>query len=104
MTPVRQAKQTRQATRTERLNLRAPGRQLNLIKRAAVERGQNVTEFVIESAYSEAQQTLADRQNFTLTQEQWDAFMTALEQPPRSIPRLKRLFTEPSILERPEAE
>lgn len=104
MTPVRRAKQERQATRTERLSLRAPGRQLSLIKRAAVERGQNVTEFVIQSAYSEAQQTLADRQNFTLSQQDWDAFMTALEQPPRIIPRLKRLFTEPSILETHQPE
>ena len=101
MSPV---KQTRQARRTERLNLRAPGRQMSLIKRAAAERGQNVTEFVVESAYCEAQQTLADRQNFTLTQEQWDAFTTALEQPPRIIPRLKQLFAEPSILEHPPAE
>jgi uncharacterized protein (DUF1778 family) len=92
--------QARQPRRTERLNLRAPDRQLSLIKRAAAERGQNVTEFVIESAYSEAQQTLADRQNFTLTPEQWDAFMKALDRPPRVIPRLKRLFAEPSILER----
>ena len=96
--------QTRQARRTERLNLRVPGRQLSLIKRAAAERGQNMTEFVIESAYSEAQQTLADRQNFTLTPKRWDAFMTALERPPRIIPQLRRLFAEPSILERSEAE
>ena len=102
MAIMAQARQVRQARRTERLNLRAPGRQLSLIKRAAAERGQNVTEFVIESAYSEAQQTLADRQNFTLTSEQWDAFMTALDRPPRIIPRLQRLFAEPSILERSE--
>lgn len=42
--------------------------------------------------------------NFTLTQEQWDAFTTALEQQPRIISRLKRLFAEPSILEHPPAE
>jgi uncharacterized protein (DUF1778 family) len=98
------AKPTTKRRQTERLNLRAPGRKWTLIKRAAVERGQDVTQFVIDSAYAEAQQILADRQNFTLTQQHWDAFLTALDQPPREIPRLKRLFTEPSILERPEPE
>ena len=70
------------------------------MKVGADERGQNVTEFAIECAYSEAQQTLADRQHFILTPEKWDAFMVALDKPPRLNPRLKRLFAEPSILVR----
>lgn len=39
----------------------------------------------------------ADRQ-FVLAAEQWDAFIFGLEQPPRFVPQLAKLFSEPSLL------
>jgi uncharacterized protein (DUF1778 family) len=34
-----------------------------------------------------------------LNDEQWEAFMAAFDAPPRARPRLKRLLTEPGILD-----
>ena len=53
----------------------------------------SVTDFVLESA-------LADRQNFQLDGEQWEAFVAALDAPPQLHPRLARLLQEPSAVER----
>jgi uncharacterized protein (DUF1778 family) len=39
-----------------------------------------------------------------LDAEQWAAFMAALDAPPRELPRLQRLFQEPSIFEAGDAE
>jgi uncharacterized protein (DUF1778 family) len=34
-----------------------------------------------------------------LTADQWSAFVAALDAPPRELPRLRRLFDEPSIFD-----
>ena len=46
-----------------------------------------------------ANQALADRRHFVLSEEQWEAFQQALDAPPQPMPRLKKLMTEPSILD-----
>lgn len=60
----------------------------------------SVTDFVLESALASAAGTLADRQNFQLDGEQWEAFAAALDAPPQVHPRLARLLQEPSAVER----
>ena len=60
----------------------------------------SINEFVLESALARAEETLADRQHFGLDAEQWEAFMLALDAPPRELPRIERLFSEPSIFEK----
>jgi uncharacterized protein (DUF1778 family) len=89
-----------QAPRSRRLNLRASQQQEDLMRRGAQERGESLTDFVIRSACAEAEQTLADQRRFTLNAEQWDAFVAALDRPVQLKPRLRRLFREPSVLER----
>jgi len=49
--------------------------------------------------HTHAEETLTDRRHFGLNAEQWEAFMAALDAPPRELPRVKRLFSEPSIFE-----
>jgi hypothetical protein len=46
-----------------------------------------------------ARRTLADRTRFVLDAEKWKAFLAALDATPRELPRLKRLFKEPSVFE-----
>jgi len=46
-----------------------------------------------------AEETLADRRFFALDAERWEAFLVALDAPPRPLPRLERLFAEPSLFE-----
>ena len=86
-------------TRSKRFNLRTTPRQERLIRVAADCRGLNVTDFIIESACEKAEQTLADKTHFVLDQAHWDLFMKALDAPPKIIPQIKRLFSEPPVAE-----
>jgi uncharacterized protein (DUF1778 family) len=73
------------------------------MRRGAQQRGENLTDFIIRSACSEAEQALADQRRFSLNAEQWNAFVAALDRPVQPKPRLRRLFTEPGILEKPQS-
>ena len=86
-------------TRTKRFNLRATARQEQLIKVAAGRQGLNVTDFILESACEKAEEALADQTRFVLDEQQWKLFMEALDRPPRVIPQIQKLFSEPSVAE-----
>jgi uncharacterized protein (DUF1778 family) len=86
-------------TRSEKLDLRLTPEAKRTLNIAASAAGRSVSEFVLESALSRAEETLADRQHFGLDAEKWEAFMAALEAPPREIPQLERLMREKSIFE-----
>jgi uncharacterized protein (DUF1778 family) len=83
-----------------RINLRATSAQESLIRAAAERRGISMTDFVLESACTRAEEAIADQVHFVLSAKQWKAFNEALERPARVRPRLRKLLTEPSILER----
>jgi hypothetical protein len=40
-----------------------------------------------------------DRRTFVLGAEQWNAFLDALEAPPRHLPQLERLLEEPGFFD-----
>jgi uncharacterized protein (DUF1778 family) len=88
------------ATRSEKLDLRLTPEAKRTLFAAAQATRRSVSDFVLESALTRAQETLADRSRFGLNTEQWKAFQEALDAPPRELPRLKRLFQEPSVFER----
>jgi len=85
--------------RTERLNVRVTGDQARLIRLAAKETSSNISSFLIESACLRAEESLASQRHFVYNEEQWAAFTAALDRPPKTKPCLKKLLTEPSILE-----
>jgi uncharacterized protein (DUF1778 family) len=95
MTPISQK------GRTERLNVRVTREQARLIRLAAKETRANVSSFLVESACLRAEEALASKQHFVLPPEKWEAFTAALDRPAQSKPGLKKLLTEPSVLERP---
>lgn len=41
----------------------------------------------------------ADQTTIALSPEDWDAFCTALDAPPRNIPELRRLLQEPGVFD-----
>lgn len=88
------------AVRTEKLDLRLTPEAKSTLDAAAEAAQRSVSEFVLESALARAEETLADRTHFGLNAEQWKAFLTALDAPPRQIPRLERLLREESVFER----
>ena len=90
--------------RSEKLDLRLTPAAKQTLQRAAAAVDRTVTDFVLDSALASAAETLADRQLFSLSPGQWDAFVAALDAPPRSHPRLSRLLMEPSVFEATQAD
>ena len=87
-------------SKKHRLNLRTTRQQRLLIEVAANLCGEGMTDFVITSAYNRAEQVLAERRHFELPAERWKKFVAALDRRPAPKTRLRRLLSEPSILER----
>ncbi len=85
--------------RSEKLDLRLTPLAKQKLKSAAAAANRSVSDFVLESALARADETLLDRERFGLDCEQWTAFMTALDAPPRYHARMERLLNEPSIFE-----
>ncbi len=89
--------------RTEKLDLRLTPAAKRTLQAAASAAHKSVSEFVLETALSEASERLADRTIFTLDDKAWQAFVEALDAPPRRHPRLERLFREPSVFDKAES-
>ena len=92
---------TAQQPRIRRINLRASAPQETLLRAGAKVRGVNMTDFILESACTRAEQVIADQTSFTLSPVQWKAFTEALDRPPMLYPkpRLKRLLSDKTVLE-----
>lgn len=87
------------STRTAKLDIRLTPEAKEKLQAAARASRRSVSEFVLESAMVRADETLADRTRFGLDADQWKAFLQALDAPPRELPRLGRLFREPSVFD-----
>jgi uncharacterized protein (DUF1778 family) len=92
------------AAKSEKLDLRLTSEAKRVLQSAAAASHRSVSEFVLESAMARAQETLPDRQTLGLGAEAWTAFQAALDAPPRPMPRLARLLSEPSVFEHSDAE
>lgn len=85
--------------RTTKLDLRLSPQAKQALNAAARVSHRSVSQFVLESALARAEEVLIERRRFELSAEQWDAFMAALDAPPRELPRVRRLLQEPSVFE-----
>ncbi|MHB8509462.1 MAG: type II toxin-antitoxin system TacA family antitoxin [Candidatus Dormibacteria bacterium] len=85
--------------RSERIDIRATPREAALIREAAEATNKTVTEFVLGSSVDRAEEVLAadPRRHFTLSGVQWEAFTAALDAPPKPVPALVRLFSDPDL-------
>lgn len=90
---------TQRTNRTEKLDLRLSKSAKQTLQAGARVAHKSVSEFVLETALSEAEERLADRRVFTLDAKQWESFITALDAPPRHHARIERLFREPSVFD-----
>ncbi len=86
--------------RNEKLDLRLTPSAKRTLQRAAQAAGRSVSEFVLESALTRAEETLPDRRRFRLNATQWAEFQAALDAPPRPAPRLAKLLRTPSVFDR----
>ena len=90
---------TPNTSKTERIDVRASAQVKQMLQEAARASHKNVSEFLLEAGLKAAEQTLADRRQFVLDDEQWRAFQEALDRPVQTKPRLKQLLREPGILD-----
>lgn len=88
--------------RDARLNLRTSSQQQQLIRNAAAALDKSVTDFVLESATTNAERVLADRRWFLLSDEAWDDFQGLLDAPVDRTPKLEVLLTEPTVFDSAE--
>jgi uncharacterized protein (DUF1778 family) len=86
--------------KSERIDIRTTPDVKRVLQEAAATANKTVTEFLLDSALTEAAEVLANRRTFFLDEKQWKEFMAALDAPPSPMPRLKKLLREPSVLER----
>jgi uncharacterized protein (DUF1778 family) len=85
--------------RTEKIDLRLTAQAKRALQSAAEVSHKTLSDFVLESALTRADNVLADRQVFRLNAAQWAKFQAALDAPPKARPRLAKLLNEPSILD-----
>ena len=85
-------------SKSERIDVRASAPVKQLLREAARVAHKNVSEFLLEAGIIAANQTLAYRTRFELSEVRWLAFQAALDQPVSARPQLKKLLSEPGLL------
>ncbi|MFN7921260.1 MAG: DUF1778 domain-containing protein [Bryobacteraceae bacterium] len=90
------------ATSDTKVQLRMRPNQKALIARAAELQQTTLTAFMVQHAFSAAQTVLADQVHFSLSPEKWEEFCAALDAPPKDLPKLRKLLTEPSVFDESE--
>ena len=81
-------------TKENRFSIRATATQKNLIARAASRSNKTISEFVLENAIEAAEALEMDNANFVVSREKYEQFLAALDEKPKSIPALRKLFSE----------
>ena len=71
----------RPAAKNTAIQIRASDETKALLNRAASIRGQSLSDFVLQSAQREAQETILDQRVFVLSEEKWDELMAILDDP-----------------------
>ncbi|MDR1188449.1 MAG: DUF1778 domain-containing protein [Bifidobacteriaceae bacterium] len=79
-------------------NVRATRRQEAILKRAATASDKTLTDFVVESAVSEATRLLADRAVIYATDEEFAEFQRLLDAPLPDAARIGAFLSRPSAL------
>lgn len=85
-------------SKTERIDVRASASVKQLLQEAARSCHKNVSEFLLDAGITAANQALADRRHFVLSDDRWEVFQQALDRSVQSKPRLNKLLSEPGVL------
>jgi uncharacterized protein (DUF1778 family) len=85
--------------KTQRWNMRVAEDVDAIVRLAAEQTDQPLTDFVVQAARVVAEDTLADRRVFRIDETAWDEFVEILDRPARPIPELARLLSSPSVFD-----
>jgi uncharacterized protein (DUF1778 family) len=86
--------------RTQKLDLRVSASAKRALREAAQASRQSLSEFVLSSALTRAEELLAEQTRITLSPAEWERFVAALDAPPAPPERLTCLMREASVFER----
>ena len=81
-------------TKTARLGLRATPEQERLLRRAAEVSRKSLTEFILDSAYRAAEETLLDQRLFLVDGDRYQSLLEILDRPPSENSGLRDLFAK----------
>ncbi|SFC95315.1 Uncharacterized conserved protein, DUF1778 family [Thiohalospira halophila DSM 15071] len=90
---------TAEKGKSERIDVRTSAEVKELLREAARGGHKSVSEFLLDAGIAAANQALAERRHFQLSEEQWEAFEQALDRPVSEKPGLRRLLTESGVLD-----
>jgi uncharacterized protein (DUF1778 family) len=79
----------------QRLSIRATESEKEILARAAKMQHTNISQFVLQTSLTAANAILVDQTEFRLSPDQWEAFCERLDEKPKVIPALQKLFSEP---------
>ena len=85
--------------KASRFSIRASATQKRIIAEAARIKDTTISDFVLEQSLQAAQQVIADQVHFKLPKQEWKKFCEALDAPPKSIPALRKILTEPNYFD-----
>lgn len=88
--------------RETRFSIRATAKQKDLIARAASRSNKSISEFVLENAVEAAEALEMDNANFVIGKKKYKEFLAALDETPKSVPALRKLFSEESVIDEPK--
>lgn len=87
------------ASKTQRWNMRVADDVDEIVRLAAQQTDQPLTDFVVQAARVVAEDMLADRRVFRLDKAEWDEFVEILDRPARPVPELARLLSSASMFD-----
>jgi uncharacterized protein (DUF1778 family) len=83
------------SARSLKIDIRVSPEAKEALSRAAALSRRSLSEFVLDSALTSAEETLANRTYFILDDEKWGSFIAALDAPPKENMLLKKLISSP---------
>ncbi len=86
-------------TKTHRWNMRVTEDVDAIVRMAAEQTDQPLTDFVVQAARTIAEDTLADRRVFRLEEASWNEFVARLDRPVQTIPEFARLMSSASVFD-----
>jgi uncharacterized protein (DUF1778 family) len=86
-------------SKTQRWDMRVAEDVDAIVRLAAEQTHQPLTDFVVQAARVVAEDTLADRGVFRLDETAWDEFVEVLDRPARQVPELARLLLSDSVFD-----
>jgi len=85
--------------KAEQLNIRASAAQKAKLAEAAQLQNMNLSQFVLSKSLEAAEEVIADQRIIRVSAEEYDWLLAKLEEPPRDLPALRELFSQPSVFE-----